>query len=99
MFINLSLIKVGITDMAGGQWRLDNKPEFFGSFNNLGLGILVLIVVLILNRSKNSIIRMRSIFGGIIVSNIVAFALGSFNFGHMSGEKIISIPILFNYGF
>ncbi len=99
MLIGLSLIKVGITDMAGGQWLLDNKPDFFGSFNNLGLGILVLIIVLILNRSKNPIIRMGSIVGGIVVGYIVALALGSVNYGHMSGEEIISIPIPFKYGF
>ena len=26
--IGISLIKVGLTDLGGGQWLLDNKPEF-----------------------------------------------------------------------
>ena len=97
MLIGLSLVKVGITDMAGGQWLLDNKPEFFGSAQNLGLGILVLIVVLILNRSKNPMIRMGSIVGGIIVGYVVAWFMGMVRFDF--GVDIISIPIPFNYGF
>ena len=97
MLIGLSLVKVGITDMAGGKWLLDNKPEFFGSAQNLGLGILVLIVVLILNRSKNPMIRMGSIVGGIIVGYVVAWFMGMVRFDF--GVDIISIPIPFNYGF
>ena len=29
MLIGFSLLKAGITDMAGGKWLLDNKPELF----------------------------------------------------------------------
>ena len=32
MLIGLSLVKVGITDMAGGQWLLDNKPQLDNEF-------------------------------------------------------------------
>ena len=97
MLIGLSLVKVGITDMAGGKWLLDNKPEFFGSAQNLGLGILVLVVVLILNRMKSPIIRMGSIVGGILVGYLVAWFMGMVRFDF--GVDIISIPIPFNYGF
>ncbi len=97
MLIGLSLVKVGITDMAGGKWLLDNKPEFFGSAQNLGLGILVLVVVLILNRSKNPIMRMGSIVGGILVGYLVAWFMGKVRFDF--GVDIISIPIPFKYGF
>ena len=99
ILIGLSLVKVGITDMAGGKWILDNKPELFGSADNLGLGILVLLVVLILNRSKTPLIRMGSILGGIMVGYLVALILGKVNYGHMSGMEMISIPIPFYYGF
>ena len=97
MLIGLSLVKVGITDMAGGKWLLDNKPEFFGSAQNLGLGVLVLVVVLILNRMKSPIIRMGSIVGGILVGYFVAWFMGMVRFDF--GVDIISIPIPFNYGF
>ena len=97
MLIGLSLVKVGITDMAGGKWLLDNKPEFFGSAQNLGLGVLVLIVVLILNRSKTPMIRMGSIVGGILVGYLVAWFMGKVRFDF--GVDIISVPIPFHYGF
>ena len=97
MLIGLSLVKVGITDMAGGKWLLDHKPEFFGSAQNLGLGVLVLIVVLILNRSKTPMIRMGSIVGGILVGYLVAWFMGKVRFDF--GVDIISVPIPFHYGF
>ncbi|MCP3901923.1 MAG: xanthine permease XanP, partial [Desulfobacteraceae bacterium] len=56
--IGLSLIKVGITDFGGGKWLLDNKPELFASNENLILGFVVLITIIIMNRSKNKFIRM-----------------------------------------
>jgi xanthine permease XanP len=99
MLIGLSLVKAGITDMGGGKWLLDNKPEFFGSAQNLGLGVLVLVVVLVLNRSKNPMIRMSSIVGGIMVGYIVAWYMGIVNFGYMTGLPFVNIPIPFNYGF
>ena len=46
--IGLSLVKVGIMDMAGGKWLLDNKPDLFGSAQNLFLAFLVMIIVIIL---------------------------------------------------
>ena len=46
--IGLSLVKVGIMDMAGGQWLLDNKPDLFGSAQNLFLAFLVMIIVIVL---------------------------------------------------
>ena len=99
MLIGLSLLKAGITDMAGGKWLLDNKPEFFGAAQNLGLGVLVLVVVSVLNRSKNPMIRTSSIVGGIIVGYLIARYMGIVNFGYMTGLTFVNIPISFNYGF
>ena len=72
MLIGFSLFKAGITNMAGGKWLLDNKPELFGSTQNISLGVLVLVVVLVQNRSKNLMIRMSSIVGRIMVGYLVA---------------------------
>ena len=44
MLIGLNRFKACITDMGGGKWLLNNKPEFFGSAQNIGLGTLVLVV-------------------------------------------------------
>ena len=63
---------------------------------NLGLGVLVLVVVLFLNRSKNPRIRMSSIAGGIMVGYFFAWYMGILNFGYMTGLPFVNIPIPFN---
>jgi xanthine permease XanP len=97
--IGLSLVKVGIMDMAGGKWLLDNKPELFGNAQNLFLAFLVLVIVLILTSSKNKFLRMGSIVIGLIVGYIVAAFMGLVNFSALKGLPFINIPIPFKYGF
>jgi len=96
--IGLSLIKVGMTDMAGGQWLLDNKPEFFGNMENLGLGFLVLVIIVIFNRSKNQFLRMSSIVIGLAIGYIVAIFMGKVDLSGLKDLPLISIPIPFKYG-
>jgi xanthine permease XanP len=97
--IGLSLIKVGITDLAGGKWILDNKPELFGTLENLGLGMLVLVVIVMFNRSKNQFLRMSSIVLGLVIGYIVALFMGKIDLSGLSSLPIVSIPIPFKYGF
>lgn len=97
--IGLSLIKVGLTDMAGGQWLLDNRPELFGNFENLGVAFLVLIVIVIFNRSRNQFLRMSSIVIGLIIGYIVSLILGIVDLSSLQNLPAVSIPIPFKYGF
>jgi xanthine permease XanP len=96
--IGLSLTKVGITDMAGGQWLLDNKPEYFGSLENLGLGFLVLVIIVILNRSKNQFLRMSSIVIGLVIGYVISIFMGNVDLSGLKDLPIISVPIPFKYG-
>lgn len=97
--IGLSLIKVGITDIAGGQYVKDNIPEAFATLENLGLAAIVLITIVILNRSQKKFIRMSAIFIGLIVGYIVAAFLGKVNFDALSGLSVIQAPVPFKFGF
>ena len=97
--IGISLVKVGFMDMAGGKWLFDNKPELFGTAQNLFLAFLVLIIVLILASTKNKFLRMGSIVLGLIVGYIAAAFMGLVNFGALKGLPVISVPIPFKYGF
>jgi len=98
--IGISLIKIGFIDMAGGVWLMNNKPEFFASFENLFLGALVLVIIVMANKSSNQWVRLSSIIIGMIVGFIVAMFMGKVNFSTFSQvESIISIPIPFKYGF
>lgn len=91
--IGLSLIKVGMTDLAGGF-----GSESFGSIQNLLLGGTVLVIIITLNASKNAWLRLSSIFIGIFVGALIAYPLGLLSFDHLSQLPVISIPLPFKYG-
>lgn len=95
--IGLKLIKVGMTDIGGGYSSL--KDGTYGSYENLGLAVLVLIIIIVLNRSKNKFIRMASIAIGLITGYIVAAALGRVDFSQLANIQIFAFPVPFKYGF
>lgn len=97
--IGLSLIRVAITDIGGGQWLLTNKPEFFGSAINLGLALVVLLTIIILNRSRNKWLRMGAIFIGLVIGYSIATFMGLVHFDKMSSLALFAAPIPFKYGF
>lgn len=92
--IGISLIKVGMTDLAGGV-----KAADFGDLKNLGLGMFVLALIVALNRSNNQWIRLSSIVLGLIAGFVVAGFMGKLNFDHLSKLPLISIPVPFKFGF
>ncbi len=92
--IGLSLIKVGITDFAGGVGSDD-----LGSYSNLFLGFIVLIVILSLTLVKNNTLKISSIFIGMLVGYIVAIFMGKVSFAAFGAQELIAIPIPFKYGF
>ena len=69
--IGLSLIKVGITACGGGEAA--KAAGTFGAFEHIGLAALVLIVIVLFNRSSNQYLRMSSIVIGLVVGYIVAW--------------------------
>ncbi len=97
--IGLSLIKVGVTDMAGGQFVKDHFPDQFGSMENLGLAFLTLIIVIAFNRSKKPMLRMSSICIGLVVGYLVALFTIGVDFSPIGNLPYVNIPIPFKYGF
>ena len=92
--IGISLIKVGMTDMAGGF----NAPDF-GSPPNLLLGGVVLLTVIVLNRVRNQWIRLSSIMLGLLVGSVMAYFMGKVSFDALGTMPLFSIPVPFKYGF
>lgn len=92
--IGVSLIKVGMTDLAGGV-----KAENFGSMKNLGLGLFVLALIIVLNRSSNQWVRLTSIVVGLAVGFVIAGLMGMLDFSHLGTLPLISIPVPFKFGF
>ena len=97
--IGMSLIRVGITDIGGGQWLLNNKPEFFANPRNLFLAAVVLVTVILFNRSNNKWFRMGAIVIGLITGYIVAAMMGVVQFDKIGSLSIINTPIPFKFGF
>ena len=69
--IGLSLIAVGINSFGGGF-----KTKDFGSMENLGLGLFVLIVILFFKHGTKGFFSSSSILFGIIAGYITAFVMG-----------------------
>lgn len=92
--IGLSLIKVGMTDLAGGF-----KAKDLGSIENMMLGFTVLLVVIAMNQMKNQWLRISSIAIGLIVGFILAMIMGKIDFSNLAALPLVSIPVPFKYGF
>ncbi len=56
LMIGLSLIKVGIIDFGGGYSAKSSGT--FGNYENIGIGLLVLLVVIGFNCCQNALLRM-----------------------------------------
>ncbi|OKH28321.1 uracil-xanthine permease family protein [Chroogloeocystis siderophila] len=94
--IGLTLIKTAIISIGGGVVAQRNNT--FGSPQSLGVAALVLITIIVLNISKNPILRMSSVVIGLIIGYVVASFLGMVNFSGLQGLPVIAAPIPFRYG-
>lgn len=92
--IGLSLIEVGMTDLAGGHGAKD-----FGSPENLMLGGLVLGIIIVLNRFRHPMIRLSAVVIGLLTGFAIAWMLGRVDFSHLTDLPAVSIPHPFKYGF
>lgn len=94
--IGLCLIKAGINSCGGGQAAADSGT--FGSLSNLGLAALVLVSIIVFNRSSNRYLRMGSIVLGLLIGCAVAYGLGMIDFSRLSGAGGLNLPLPFKYG-
>ncbi|MBE6301869.1 MAG: purine permease [Parabacteroides distasonis] len=94
--IGMSLIKVGIISCGGGTAAIESGT--FGSFQNLGIATLVLVLILFFNRSSNRYLRMGSIIIGITIGYIVSCLCGMVDFSYMPEYSLFNVPLPFKYG-
>ena len=97
--IGLSLVRTAVTDIGGGQWLLTNKPEIYANATNLSLAALVIITIIVLNRSRNQWLRMGAIAFALALGYIVAASLGMVPFSKLEGMTMFAAPIPFKFGF
>jgi xanthine permease XanP len=91
--IGITLIKVGMTDLAGGFGAAD-----FAALDNLILGTMVLLIVIALNASSIPMLRLSAIFIGMLVGSILAWWQGLIDFASMVALPLVSLPMPFKYG-
>ncbi|SEE17662.1 xanthine permease XanP [Pseudomonas anguilliseptica] len=92
--MGLPLIKVAMTDIAGGYGAAD-----LGALHHLGLGGLVLVTIVILNRFPSQVVRLSAVIIGLALGFGVAWFTGKVDFANMADVPLVSIPVPFKYGF
>ena len=94
--IGMCLIKAGINSCGGGQVAMELGQ--FGSMQNVGLALLVLVSIIVFNRSGNRFLRMSSIVLGLLIGCVAAYFLDMIDFGRLEGAGALNIPLPFKYG-
>ena len=97
MLIGLTLINAGVLAMGGGALARQNGT--YGSAQNLFLSLLVLVIIITLNISRNTFLRMASIAIGLIVGYVLGLFLGIVDLSRLGQMSLFSLPIPFRYGF
>ncbi|GGX68840.1 uracil-xanthine permease family protein [Saccharospirillum salsuginis] len=92
--IGLSLVSVGMTDLAGGQ-----GAEDLGSLQNLALGGLVLVTIVLVNRFRHPLLRLSSVIIGLAVGFVVAWFMGKVDFSTLGSLPLVAVPQPFKFGF
>ena len=92
--IGVSLIKVGMTDLAGGYHAADA-----GALNNVLLGAGVLVTILLLGASHNPWLRLSAIIVGMVGGTVIAAFMGKVDFASLQQVPVVAIPQPFKYGF
>lgn len=91
--IGISLLPTGINYFAGGAGAAD-----FGSPQNLFLGFVVFITVLLLQRFGKGIFNIASILVALIIGYILAIPLGKIDFSGVAQAAWFSIPKPLQFG-
>ncbi|MBW4467736.1 MAG: purine permease [Pegethrix bostrychoides GSE-TBD4-15B] len=96
MIIGLSLIKTGMISLAGGE--IARASGSYGSYQNLGLGGLVMLIVVALNLTNSRHLRMGAIAIGLGVGYAASIWLGLVDFSGLGDLPWIRLPRPFRYG-
>ena len=89
LLIGLTLIKVGLISMGGGFAAMNDGS--FGSLENLGLSLVVMLTIVLLQRSKNPWLRLSAIVIAMLIGYVAAYFLGRLN-PLQSSETWIALP-------
>lgn len=93
LLIGLSLAKVGMSYLGGGRGAPD-----FGAPVHLGLGALVLVTIVVLNRAGRGLLRASAVMVGILLGYAVGAALGLVDLAGFHHAAWVEPPRPLRYG-
>ncbi len=88
-------ILIAAISMGGGFAAMSDGS--FGSLENLGLSLVVMLTIILLQRSKNPWLRLSAIVIAMLIGYIVAYFLGRLN-PLQASETWIALPHPLQYG-
>lgn len=92
--IGINLLRAGTNYFLGGV-----KAPDYGSIENITLGFVVFLTVMLCQRFGKGMISASSLLVGIIVGYIVAFFMGKLNFDLIANAAWFSLPIPFRFSY
>lgn len=92
--IGLSLLPVGIQNMAGGIGSAD-----YGSISNFVIGLIVIGVVVLFKHYGKGIWSTSAVIIGILTGFLISILMGKVNFAPMGEVGYFTIPKPMTYGF
>lgn len=92
--MGLSLIKVSMTDIAGGYGAEDP-----GALRNLALAGLVLGTIIVLNRFGMPLLRLSAVIVALTIGYFAAWLMGLVDFSSLARLPTFSVPQPFRFGF
>ena len=96
MLIGLTLIQTGMDYAAGAA--AGPSADGYGSFTNLGLAGLVLLMTVVLNQFFSGFLRVISVFVGIVVGYLAGLALGVVDLSSVAAAGWVTVPVPLKYG-
>ena len=85
--IGFSLLTVGAESFGGGSGAAD-----FGSWENLGLGLISLVACLAFQLLMKGTAKQLSVLFGLVVGYVVAICMGKVDFSGFQDLAIVSVP-------
>ncbi len=91
--IGINLLRAGTNYFLGGV----GKPDF-GSVQNISLGFITFITILICQRFGKGLVNLSSLLIGIIVGYIFALFMGKLDWSAFNNASMFAVPRPFHFG-
>ncbi len=89
---------IGLYPSAVRNFASGLKPENFGDSKNIFVGLLVVLIIAVLNKTGKGMVKNAAIVIGMIVGYLVAIPLGMVDFSSIASASWFSFPKPMAYG-